>query len=232
LVAGGLVIDIARGIDIAVADAVGQRDVPDPPGRLRRCNGTGVNALGWQRRRRDHSAVVEQILRKWAMGLFQRAFDNGGAESARVDEQIRFESPPVARDQGAHIAPTVQLDRFNPRVDVLDPFAGAQFPQEGTDQVRVEMISVAYEEGEVWRGDRRKAVAGDARRHEESIGMRRNVAAGSPCARGVEESLLSEAVDGGGEGVEIAFVSRPIRPAGQFDSRLVSAVATPPPLAR
>ena len=110
-------VDEARRKDIAIAAAVGQRDVPRPPRRQRRCPRRRFGSARRHRGRHDHCAVVEEIVAEAAMRLAQRAFDDRRAEAARVDEQLALDPPPVVRDQRGDkpVADRPRLFRSSPR---------------------------------------------------------------------------------------------------------------------
>src|ERR1700757_4647973 len=113
---------------------------------------------------------------------------------------------------------------------MLDPAARSQVGEECPDQVRVEMVAVADEEWEIGGRKRRQSLACEPRRNEERIRVGRNIAAGPTRTRRIEETALSEAIDIGREGVEVAFESRLLRPSGEFDARLVGRVAARHPI--
>src|SRR5260221_4657756 len=101
----------------------------------------------------------------------------------------------------------------------------AEIAQEGADQMRVEMIAVADHKGEVGRRQRREALASNAGRQEEGIGMGGNVAARAPRMRRVEKFGLGETVEVGREGMEVTLAARLVGPAGEFDPGFVGGVA-------
>src|SRR6185312_356579 len=114
---GCIGIYVARRIDIAVADAIAERDVPDPAGRFRNRFRARLNAAFGKRRRCHDGAVIEKIFAEGAVRFLERALDDRCSKTARVDEEVRFEAAAVVGDKGLYVALLVELDRGDPGID-------------------------------------------------------------------------------------------------------------------
>ena len=231
LVRRGVLVDVARRIDIAVADAVGQRDVPHPAGAHRGRAGADAGAVGGQRGRRDHRAVVEQIAVERQMPPAQRGLGDDRAEAAGVDEQVGLEPAAVVGHQRGDIARPGKLDRRDPRVDVRHAPRGRDLAQIAPDQHRIEMIAVAGLERKIGRGQRRQPALGKPVGHEEAVGMRGHVGAVATEPGIAHQVGRGVAVEVAREGVEIALEARLVGPAVERDPDLVGGVAARHPLA-
>ena len=222
---GGVRIDVARRIDIAIAGAVGQRDVPRPAGPERGRTGAHAGAFRRDRGREDDRAVVEQVGGEGQVRLAKRAFDDHRAKAAGVDEQVCAETAAIVGDERLDVPPGGQRDLGDCRVEVGHAAASRNLAQVSADEVRVEMIAVAGEEGEIRRGQRCEAIAGEQGGDVEAVGVRDDVmsVAAGVC---VEDELQGGvAIELGRERVEITLEPGTVGPAFERDPGLVGGVA-------
>ena len=223
-------VEEARRKDIAVAAAIGQRDVPSPAGRERSGAGRDLGALLRNRRRHHDRAVVEQIIGERAVRFVERTLDNRRPETARVNKQVGGDPRPGGVDQCRHLSVRIHIDRRDGGLDPLDSACDRDLAEGSSDQIRVEMIAVACQEREVRRRDRRAAFGGEAGRNEEGIGSPFDRLPAAASAAIMEKSGRGEAVDRSLERVEIGLEAGFVRPARKADAGLIGGVAARHPL--
>ena len=217
--------EVARAVDVAVADPVRQRDAPGPAaaqrggGGLRR-DGAAVVGRG-QRHRRVVVQVAGERQEAHAQGLLQQQ----RAESGRVDVEVGLDAAPVLRVQCADRAVLGLLDPRHRALEVAHAAPGGPIAQELADQHRVEVVAVVDAERELVGRQRRQPSLRQRGIEEIAVWMRPHVGI-APAQHGVEEVgrraavvevVLERMVVGGEAGAR--------RPAARFDRGLVGGVA-------
>ena len=142
-----------------------------------------------RRRRRDHGAIVEQIVGEAAVRFLQRTIDDRRAKTAGIDEQVGFEAAAVVADE--------RLRRRRRSLSSTDAILASTCSTRGRwrlraerrRSVRVEMVAVASRRtGKFCGRQRRETFARERGRNEVRIGMRRNVQPVPPRAGLVKKS--------------------------------------------
>ena len=150
---GRSVVDMARGIDIAIADPRGQRDRPAPASL--HSDGVGLRPRRFaMRRRHHHGTVVEQVLVVSDEPHAERLLREERGKARTIDEKIALDPLPVLAQQRSDIAIFAYLDPLHLERAMSDPACDGPIAQESAELVGVEMVAVARREGEAGAGMR------------------------------------------------------------------------------
>ena len=227
---GGVRVDVARRIDIAVTDPVGQRDVPRPASPERRRPRADARSVGGQRGRGDHRTIVEQVGIERHMPSAKRGLGNHSSKAAGVDEQIGLEPAAIIGDQRGDIARRRKLDRGDQCVDMNYSPGSGDFPQIAPDQHRIEMIAVAGLERKIGGLQRRQATFGEQAGHEETVGMRGDIGTVATKPGVAHQVGRGVPVEIAREGVKIMLEARLVGPSVKRNADLVGGVAARHPV--
>src|SRR5438874_9547261 len=216
-------------IDVAVAEASGEGDLPRPAMLHRGRDGLRGNR-GLHRRWDRHRCIVEQIAREAYIRRVQRLVDQETREAAAVDEEVRRYRLALLRADRGEVAVGVEVRVRHMAALVahaaIDRFAVQELPE----QHGVEVIAVPDIEGEALARLRGATLGGQARSDEVAVRMRLEIGAVDARLDVVDELLHRQVVQHRGEGVEVAPEPRLGRPAVEADAAVVGRVAGGHPL--
>ncbi len=227
---GGIGGAVRAAVDVAVAIARGQRDLPRPAVAHRRGHGLRLDGAVAQRRGHGDRRVVEQVLRERHVGRLQRLADQQRGEAGAVDEEVGVERVAALELERRDVAALVQLGRVHVARHVHDAALQRLLVQEGPEQAGIEVVAVADVEREMARRLRCLAAHGEPLRQEEAIGMRMHVGIVQARVDVAQELRHRQVVQRRRERMEVALEARTRRPAIERDAALVGRVAGRHPL--
>ena len=151
-IGGRLIRHMRAGIDIAIADAVLERDPPLPPGRFRRGSRIGLDRSLGRRARHGDGAVAGQPARPVLPRLCHGVAEQQAAEAGAVDEQVAFDRVARVEAERADVAAHgILVHRHDPRFGPARAVRFSKAAQIGAEQRRIELIGIAEARGEVAR---------------------------------------------------------------------------------
>ena len=154
---GGIVGEIAAAIDIAVADAVLERNAPLPPRLARDRPRVGERRADVGAGHRNR-AVAGQPVRPVVIARCERALDQEAAKAGAVEEQVACDPLARGENQSGDVAGVaVPFDAIDLAFGALDPAVDGEAAEVGGVQPRVEVEGVGHRWQRL-RGDRPAAV--------------------------------------------------------------------------
>mmetsp|Transcript_23365 Transcript_23365/g.55532 ORF Transcript_23365/g.55532 Transcript_23365/m.55532 type:complete len:559 (-) Transcript_23365:2099-3775(-) len=215
---------VGAAVDIAVAAARGQRDLPRPAMAQRGGHGLRGDRAVQRCRHRDRR-VIEEVLGKRDERRAQGLADQQRRKAGAVDEEVGGQGLPVVKQQAGDVARFVQLDPVDMALQVADApfdgFASEELPEQG----RIEVIAIPDVERKVGPRARASSLAGEGGRDEEAVRVGVHVGAVEPRMHVVHERVHGHVVQHRRERMEVALEARPGGPAFEGDAGLVGGVA-------
>ncbi|VVT14865.1 conserved hypothetical protein [Sphingomonas aurantiaca] len=190
-IGGGLVREMRARIDIAVANAVLERDAPLPPGWFRGRARIGLDRPVRRGAGHRDGAVAGQPARPVFPGFGHRVAEQQAAEPRTIDEQVALDRFARVQAERADVAvQRIPVDRHDPRFGPARAVGFGKMAEIGAEQRRIELIGITEARGQI---------VGRAIRDGEAValggGDRDRIVADRPGAacRGKAEPVMVEA---------------------------------------
>ncbi len=218
-----------RAVDIAVAESMGQRNLPRPAVLHGRRDGLGrhrVTDRGWQ----CHCGIVEQVLSETHERGFQGLRDQQSRKARAVDEKIRCQALALPRADRCDRTLLIEVCTRHVGHYVMHAALDRLAAQELPEQHGIEVIAVPDVEREVFGRLRRQRAGRQASSDEEAVRVRVHRRAVHARIDVVHELSHRQVVEHRCERVEIAVESGLGRPTRECDAALIGGMTFRHPL--